>query len=36
MNSRLNLAAERLLKTNRKKGKVKQPSGQEAGQAEAV
>jgi hypothetical protein len=32
----LNEAAERLLKLSREKGKVKQPSGQEAGQAEAV
>jgi hypothetical protein len=36
LNSRLNQAIERLLKINREKGKVKQPSGQEAGQAEAV
>jgi hypothetical protein len=36
LNSRLNRVMERLLNTNRGKGKVKQPSGQEAGQAEAV
>jgi hypothetical protein len=36
LNSRLNRAVERLLKANREKDKVKQPSGQEADQAEAV
>jgi hypothetical protein len=34
--SRLNKAVERLLKINGEKDKVKQPSGQEAGQAQAV
>jgi hypothetical protein len=33
---RLNRAMERLLKINREKDKVKQASGQEAGQAETV
>jgi hypothetical protein len=32
----LNEVVEKLLKLNREKGKVKQSSGQEAGQAEAV
>jgi hypothetical protein len=36
LNHGLNRAVERLLKINREKGKVKQSSGQEAGQAEAV
>jgi hypothetical protein len=36
LNNRLNRAIERLLKLNREKDTVKQPSGQEAGQAEAV
>jgi hypothetical protein len=36
LNSRLNRAIEGLLKLNGEKGKVKQASGQEAGQAEAV
>jgi hypothetical protein len=36
LNSRLNRAVERLLNINRGTGKVKQPSGQAAGQAEAV
>jgi hypothetical protein len=36
LNRRLNERVERLLKLNREKGKVKQPSGQEAGQAEMV
>jgi hypothetical protein len=36
LNSRLNRAIQRLLKINREKGKVKQASGQEADQAEAV
>jgi hypothetical protein len=36
LNSRLNRAIERLLKLNREKNTVKQPSGQEACQAEAV
>ncbi|MDR3342964.1 MAG: hypothetical protein LBT14_09315 [Treponema sp.] len=36
LNSRLNKAVERLLKTNREKVNMKQPSCQEAGQAEAV
>jgi hypothetical protein len=36
LNSRLNKAVEGLLKINREKDKVKQPSGQEAGQAQAV
>jgi hypothetical protein len=36
LNRRLNEAVERLLKINGEKGRVKQPSGQEAGQAEAV
>jgi len=36
LNSRLNKAVERLLKINREKDKVKHPSCQEAGQAQAV
>jgi hypothetical protein len=36
LNSRLNEAVARLLKINREKDKVKQPSGQEAEQAEVV
>jgi hypothetical protein len=36
LNSLLNKAIERLLKLNREKETMKQPSGQEAGQAEAV
>ncbi|MDR0997726.1 MAG: hypothetical protein LBL70_01555 [Treponema sp.] len=36
LNSRLNRAVERFLNINRGKDKVKQSSGQEAGQAEAV
>jgi hypothetical protein len=36
LNSRLNKAVEGLLKINREKDNVKQPSGQEAGQAQAV
>jgi hypothetical protein len=36
LNSRLNRAIERLLNINREKDKMKQPSGRDAGQAEAV
>ncbi|MDR2245571.1 MAG: histone H1/H5 family protein [Treponema sp.] len=36
LNNRLNRAIERLLKVNREKGMVNQPSGQGADQAEAV
>jgi hypothetical protein len=36
LNNRLNRAIERLLKINREKNNVKQPSGQEGSQAEAV
>jgi hypothetical protein len=36
MNNDLNRAVERLLKINREKGKVKQSSLKEAGQAETV
>jgi hypothetical protein len=36
LNNRLNGAVARLLKLNREKGKVKQPSGQEAEQVEMV
>jgi hypothetical protein len=36
LNSRLNRAIEGLLKTNGEKGKVKQASGQDVGQAKAV
>jgi hypothetical protein len=36
LNRQLNRAIEGLLKKNEDKGKVKQASGQEAGQAEAV
>jgi hypothetical protein len=36
LNSRLNRAIERLLQIHREKNRVKQPSGQEASQAEAV
>jgi hypothetical protein len=36
LNSRLNRAVEKLLNINRGKSKVKQASGQEAGQAKAV
>jgi hypothetical protein len=36
LNNGLNRAVERLLKINREKGKVKQSSFKEAGQAEAV
>jgi hypothetical protein len=36
LNNGLNRAVEKLLKINREKASMKQPSGQEAGQAEAV
>jgi hypothetical protein len=36
LNNRLNGAVARLLKLNREKGKVKQPSFKEAGQTQAV
>jgi hypothetical protein len=36
LNRRLNEGVERLLKLNWEKGRVKRPSGQDAGQAEAV
>ena len=36
LNTKLNEAVERLLKLNREKARMKQASGEEAGQAEAV